>query len=318
METTLRHDWQLSEIEALFQLPFNDLLYQAQTAHRQNFDQNKVQLSTLINIKTGACSEDCAYCSQSARFKTKLKVEPLMEISDVIALANEAKDKGSERLCMGAAWRQPNKAKDFDKIIDMVKGVNDLGLETCVTLGMLTPAQVAKLEDAGLDYYNHNIDSSESFYPNIITTRKYQDRLDTLNRLQDTNIKVCSGGIIGMGETETDRAEMLMTLANLSEHPHSVPINQWVKVEGTPLAARLKQNALDDFDMVRCIAVARILMPRTTVRLSAGRNEMSDETQALCYFAGANSIFYGERLLTTDNPDANSDQQLMDKLGINL
>jgi biotin synthase len=315
---TLRHDWHIDEVLALFDWPFNDLIYQAQGVHRQHFNANQVQLSTLLNIKSGACSEDCAYCSQSARFKTQLAVEPLMALDEVLAAAKQAQAHGSQRLCMGAAWRQPNKAQDFIKILKMVKEVKALGLETCLTLGMLTEQQVAQLQAVGLDYYNHNLDTSENFYPHIISTRQYQDRLDTLARLQHSDIKVCSGGIIGMGESISDRAQLLLTLANLPKHPESVPINQWVKVDGTPLATELAdQPPLDGFDMVRCIAVARILMPASYVRLSAGRSEMSQEIQALCFLAGANAIFYGEKLLTTINPSESQDQQLLAKLGIN-
>ncbi len=309
----IRNDWRLDEIEALFALPFNDLIYHAQRVHRQHFDPNAVQVSTLLSIKTGACPEDCAYCPQSVRFDTGIETERLMAVEDVLDQARNAKAAGATRFCMGAAYRSP-KAKQLEAIEAMVRGVADLGLETCATLGMLDAAQAQSLKSAGLDYYNHNLDTSERYYAEIITTRTYRDRLDTLKAVRDADIKVCCGGIVGMGETPRDRAEMLHTLATLSEHPESVPINLLVQVEGTPLYGT---DALDPLDFVRNIAVARLLMPASHVRLSAGRSQMSDETQALCFLAGANSIFYGDKLLTTANPEANRDRRLFERLGIN-
>lgn len=308
----LRHNWQLQEVVALFEQPINDLIFQAQNALRQHFDPSSVQLSTLMNIKTGACPEDCAYCPQSARYDTDLPTQTLIDVESVVSSAKAAQDAGATRFCMGGAWRSPRE-RDFPKILDMVRQVKAMGLETCLTLGMLNDEQTQQLKAAGLDYYNHNIDTSEEFYPNIITTREFQDRLDTLERVRDAEIKVCCGGIIGMGESILDRASMLLTLANLPQHPESVPINQLVKITGTPLA---DVADTDPFDMVRCIAVARILMPASYVRLSAGRTEMSEELQALCLLAGANSIFYGERLLTTGNPEAEQDRQLLARLGL--
>lgn len=308
----VRHDWRRQEILALFALPFNDLLFQAQTVHRQVFDANTVQVSTLCSIKTGACPEDCAYCPQSARYDTGLERERLMAIEQVIEEAKAAKASGATRFCMGAAWRSP-KQRDLDSVLGMVQGVKALGMETCMTLGMLSEDQAGQLADAGLDYYNHNLDTSPEFYGDIITTRTYQDRLDTLANVRAVGMKVCCGGIVGLGEGENDRAGLLQSLANLPEHPESVPINMLVKVEGTPLA---EQADLDPFDFVRTIAVARILMPGSHVRLSAGREDMNEQTQALAFFAGANSIFYGEKLLTTPNPEANKDQLLFGKLGI--
>ena len=310
----LRNDWSLDEIRALFALPFNDLLFRAQTVHRAHFDPNQVQVSTLLSIKTGACAEDCAYCSQSAKYDTGLEREKLLPLDEVIEAAQAAKSKGSTRFCMGAAWRNPTD-RNLDKVIDMITAVRGLGMETCVTLGMLSEPQARRLADAGLDYYNHNLDTSPEFYGNVITTRTFQDRLDTLKSVREAGINVCSGGILGMGETGTDRARMLQELANLSPHPESVPINMLVQVEGTPLYGN---DRLDPLEFVRTIAVARILMPHSYVRLSAGRSEMSDETQALCFLAGANSIFYGDRLLTTDNPDADHDHALFARLGINM
>ncbi|MEZ5450906.1 MAG: biotin synthase BioB [Thiolinea sp.] len=310
--TELRHDWQLDEIKSLFALPFNDLMFKAHQVHRENFPANQVQISTLLSIKTGACPEDCSYCSQSARYDTQLERERLLPLEEVVASARQARDNGSTRFCMGAAWRNPTD-KNLDRVIDMVKAVRELGMETCVTLGMLNQMQAQRLKDAGLDYYNHNLDTSPEFYGNVITTRTYQDRLDTLQHVREAGINVCSGGILGMGETETDRARLLQQLANMSVHPESVPINDLVRIEGTPLA---NAEELDALDFIRTIAVARIMMPQSHVRLSAGRTEMSDETQAWCFFAGANSIFYGERLLTTDNPDENHDLQLFERLGI--
>ncbi len=310
----IRNDWSLEEIRALFALPFNDLLFRAQTVHRANFDPNKVQVSTLLSIKTGACAEDCAYCSQSAKYDTGLARERLLPLDEVIAAAQAAKAKGSTRFCMGAAWRNPTD-KNLERVIEMIEAVRSLGMETCVTLGMLTAPQARRLSDAGLDYYNHNLDTSPEFYGNVITTRTFQDRLDTLRHVREAGIHVCSGGILGMGESGTDRARMLQELANLPQHPESVPINMLVQVEGTPLYG---SDGLDALSFVRTIAVSRILMPKSYVRLSAGRTAMSDEMQALCFLAGANSIFYGERLLTTDNPAADHDQALFQRLGINM
>jgi biotin synthase len=311
--TALRNDWSKQEISALFELPFSDLLFQAQSIHRQNFNPNEVQVSTLLSIKTGACPEDCGYCSQSARNQAELERERLLPLDEVIAKAQQAKDNGASRFCMGAAWRNPTD-KNLDKVIDMVIAVKGLGLETCVTLGMLTGEQSQRLKAAGLDYYNHNLDTSPEYYGDIITTRTYQDRLDTLQHVRDANINVCSGGIVGMGEQQTDRVSFLQQLANLPQHPQSVPINMLVQVEGTPLHG---VDEIEPLQFVRTIAVARLLMPKSYVRLSAGRTEMSDETQALCFFAGANSIFYGDKLLTTGNPNENHDQKLFDRLGIN-
>lgn len=308
----LRHDWTLAEIEALFALPFNDLLFKAHTVHRQHFDVNEVQISTLLSIKTGGCSEDCSYCPQSARYDTDLKAQKLMAVNEVVKAAQRAKQQGASRFCMGAAWREP-KDRDMEEIVSMVEGVKNLGLETCMTLGMLSDEQTNQLKQAGLDYYNHNLDSSEEYYAEVISTRTYQDRLDTLKRVRDAGMNVCSGGILGMGESARDRAGLLQTLANLPKHPESVPINLLVQVEGTPLA---ETQQLDPLDFVRSLAVARIMMPESRVRLSAGRTDMSDEMQALSFFAGANSIFYGEKLLTTDNPEANQDMQLFERLGI--
>jgi len=312
-KSVLRHDWSKQEITALFSMSFNDLLFQAQSIHRQHFDPNQVQVSTLLSIKTGACPEDCGYCSQSARNDAEVERERLLPLQEVIEKAELAKQNGASRFCMGAAWRNPTD-KNLDKVIDMIVAVKDMGLETCVTLGMLSNQQSQRLKQAGLDYYNHNLDTSPEYYGDIITTRTYQDRLDTLSHVRSANIKVCSGGILGMGEKQSDRISLLQQLANLPQHPDSVPINKLVQVAGTPL------HGVDDIealDFVRCIAVARILMPASMVRLSAGRAEMSDETQALCFLAGANSIFYGDRLLTTDNPDENHDKQLFNQLGIN-
>ncbi len=310
----LRHDWHLAEVEALFALPFNDLIFLAQGVHRQHFDPADVQISRLLSIKTGACSEDCAYCPQSAHYDTGLGREALMPLDAVLAAAREAREQGASRFCMGAAWRSPRDS-DIEQVCAMVEGVKALGMETCVTLGMLTDAQTGQLKSAGLDYYNHNLDTSEAFYSSIISTRTYQDRLETLARVREAGINVCCGGIVGMGETARDRASLLLTLANLPKHPESVPINLLVRVEGTPLATT---DDLDPLEFVRTIAVARILMPASRVRLSAGRDRMSDEMQALCFLAGANSIFYGERLLTTDNPEAVRDRQLFARLGLRM
>lgn len=308
----IRHDWTLQEIEALLQKPFNDLLFEAHSLHRQHHDANEVQISTLLSIKTGACPEDCGYCSQSSKYETELEKERLLPLSEVIEKAQIAKSNGSSRFCMGAAWRNPTD-KNLDRVIDMIHAVKDIGMETCVTLGMLTQAQSQRLKEAGLDYYNHNLDTSPEFYGNVITTRTFQDRLDTLKHVRENGINVCSGGILGMGENETDRASMLQQLANMPEHPESVPINMLVQVEGTPLFG---SDGIDSIDFVRNIAVARILMPESQVRLSAGRHEMSDEMQAMCFFAGANSIFYGDKLLTTDNCETNDDLALFSRLGI--
>ncbi len=309
----IRHDWQTQDVLSLMNQPLNDLLFQAQTIHRKYFDANTIQLSTLLNIKQGGCPEDCAYCPQSVRYETEVNAEAMLSIDKVIIAAGKAKQEGATRFCMGAAWRSP-KEKDFKVVLAMVREVKSLGMETCVTMGMLDDDQTSRLKQAGLDYYNHNLDCSESFYETIISTRDYKDRLRTLASVRDAGINVCSGGIIGMGEGGSDRAEMLCTLANLEKHPESVPINLLVKVKGTPLA---DEEDLDPFDIVRMIATARIMMPAAYVRLSAGRAEMNDEHQALCYLAGANSIFYGDELLTTENPALEKDRRLFDRLGIN-
>jgi biotin synthase len=308
----VRSDWTLAEARALFALPFNDLLFHAQRVHRQHFDPNRVQVSTLLSIKTGACPEDCAYCPQSVRYETHVGREELMDLDDVLEAARAARGNGATRFCMGAAYRNP-KPKQLEQIKAMVREVRALGLETCATLGMLTPEQARDLKDAGLDYYNHNLDTSEAFYGEIITTRTYQDRLDTLQAVRDAGLNVCCGGILGMGETELDRVQLLLTLATMPQHPESVPINQLVQVEGTPLHGL---PALDPLDLVRTIATARLLMPRSYLRLSAGRTDMSDAVQALCFLAGANSIFYGEKLLTTPNPGRSRDEELFARLGL--
>ncbi|HEX5793655.1 MAG TPA: biotin synthase BioB [Rheinheimera sp.] len=312
MQAVVRHDWILAQVNALYALPFNDLLFQAQTVHRQHFKPNEVQVSTLLSIKTGACAEDCKYCPQSGHYNTGLERERLLEVEKVLTQAKAAKDKGASRFCMGAAWTNP-KQRDMPYIIEMVQGVKAMGLETCMTLGMLTGEQAQTLASAGLDYYNHNLDTSPEFYGEIITTRTYQDRLDTLSHVRDAGMKVCCGGILGMGESANDRSALLMQLANLPEHPESVPINMLVKVAGTPLE---NVDDLDAFEFIRTIAVARIMLPQSHVRLSAGRSRMNEQMQALCFFAGANSIFYGDKLLTTDNPEADADMQLFAKLGI--
>ena len=309
----IKNDWKLDEIRALFEMPFNDLLFKAHSIHREVFDPNQVQVSSLLNIKTGACPEDCSYCSQSSKYDTGLERQSLMEIEQVLKKAQIAKDKGASRFCMGAAWRNPTD-KSLDKVIPMIQGVKAMGMETCVTLGMLTPKQASTLKEAGLDYYNHNIDTSKEHYSNVVSTRHFQDRLDTLEAVKNADINVCSGGILGMGETEVDRASMLQSLANLEKHPDSVPINLLVPIPGTPFE-NVKPPSESEF--VRTIAVARILMPNSVVRLSAGRLEMGEGMQALCFFAGANSIFYGEQLLTTDNPTAANDLLLFKRLGIN-
>ncbi len=307
-----RKRWSVAEIEALFALPFNDLLFRAQQVHRQHFDPNAIQRSTLLSIKTGGCSEDCGYCAQSARYDTGLEKEALLPLNEVLENARAAKAKGASRFCMGAAWRGP-KEKDLAPVLDMVREVKALGLETCVTLGMLKDSQAEQLKDAGLDYYNHNIDTSPEFYGQIITTHTLKDRLDTLDKVRDAGINVCCGGIVGLGETKKSRAALLAELANMNPPPDSVPINNLVQVEGTPLD---KAEPIDPFDFVRMIAAARITMPESYVRLSAGRQELGEGIQALCFMAGANSIFYGERLLTTDNPDADSDDALFARLGL--
>jgi biotin synthase len=311
-QSTPRHDWTRNEIGALFALPFPELVFRAAQAHRENFDPAEVQISTLLSIKTGGCPEDCAYCPQAAQFDTGVKAEKLMSLAAVLGEARAAKAAGAQRFCMGAAWRSP-KDRDLDSVCAMVEGVKALGLETCVTLGMLTGAQAQRLKDSGLDYYNHNLDTSPEYYGAIITTRTYNDRLDTLAAVREAGVNVCCGGIVGMGEGVDDRIGMIAALAALPVHPESVPINMLVRVEGTPLA---DQPALDPLDFVRTIAVARITMPASVVRLSAGREDMSEECQALCFLAGANSIFYGPKLLTTPNPGRDRDMALLDKLGL--
>lgn len=310
----IRHDWQLDQVMDLFDHTLNDLIFKAHTLHRQYFDANQIHLSTLLNIKTGACPEDCAYCPQSAHFKTAVTPQPLMTATTVVAAAQQAKAQGSTRFCMGAAWRQP-KAQDFEKILPIIAAVKAIGVETCASFGLLTATQAQQLKTAGLDYYNHNLDTSAAYYDHIINTRTYQDRLETLQHVRAAGIKVCCGGIIGMGEALTDRAQLLMTLANLPQHPESVPINLLVPVAGTPLA---ETDSLDPFDLVRCVAVARILMPASYVRLSAGRAMMNDELQALCFLAGANAVFYGEQLLTTPNALPTQDQILFQRLGLRV
>ena len=308
----VRHDWTRAEAQAVHDAPFNDLLFMAHTMHRRHFEPNSVQKSQLLSIKTGGCPEDCGYCSQSARHATELVASKLMDVEQVLNEARKARAAGATRYCMGAAWRSP-KSRDMDALCAMVEGVKALGMETCMTLGMLSEDDVLKLKSAGLDYYNHNIDTSERYYSEIITTRTFADRLDTLARVREAGIKVCAGGIIGMGEGPDDRIDMLVTLANLPQHPESVPINMLIAIPGTPLQ---DTEAIDPIAFVRTIALARIMMPESYVRLSAGRTEMSDETQALCFFAGANSIFVGETLLTADNPDEDSDAVLFARLGL--
>ncbi|MEM9726895.1 MAG: biotin synthase BioB [Pseudomonadota bacterium] len=308
----IRHDWTRAEAEAIFALPLMELLYRAQSVHRRHFDPNRVQMSRLLSIKTGGCPEDCAYCSQSATNGSTLSASKLIEVARVVAEAKKAKAAGATRYCMGAAWRSP-KDRDMAQVLAMVRGVKALGMETCMTLGMLEDHQVASLAEAGLDYYNHNIDTSERYYAEVITTRTFQDRLDTLERVRASGMKVCAGGIVGMGEERMDRVDMLVTLANLSEHPESVPINMLIAQENTPLA---NQEKLDEVEFVRAIATARILMPKSHVRIAAGRTAMSDSTQAMCFFAGANSIFIGDKLLTSNNPEEDVDRALFDKLGI--
>jgi biotin synthase len=308
----VRNDWTREEIRALFALPFPELMFEAQRIHRMHFDPAEVQISTLLSIKTGGCPEDCAYCPQSAKYDTGVKAEKLMSVAAVLAEARAAKAGGASRFCMGAAWREP-KDRDVENVCAMIEGVKALGLETCATLGMLTRKQAARLKTSGLDYYNHNLDTSPEFYGEIITTRTYRDRLDTLDAVREAGINVCCGGIVGMGEGEDDRVGMIATLASLPVHPESVPINMLVQVEGTPL---MGESRLDPLEFVRTIAVARIAMPKSVVRLSAGREDMSEETQALCFLAGANSIFYGPKLLTTPNPGRDRDMALLDKLGM--
>jgi biotin synthase len=308
----LRFDWPLEEIQALFELPFNDLVFRAQSLHREHFDPNAVQVSTLLSIKTGGCPEDCGYCPQSVHHEASVQAEKLMEVDAVVEAARNAKRAGASRFCMGAAWRNP-RGRNFERVLEMVERVRAEGLETCVTLGMLDAQQSQQLKAAGLDYYNHNLDTSPEFYGEIISTRTYADRLDTLQHVRDAGINVCCGGIVGMGEARSDRVSLLQQLACQTPHPESVPVNLLVRVEGTPLA---DEALLDPFEFVRTIAVARILMPQSHVRLSAGREAMSDELQALCFLAGANSIFYGEKLLTTPNPDAGHDRQLFERLGL--
>ena len=311
-DSGFRHDWRQDEVEDLFALPFNDLLWEAQQVHRRHFDPNAVQVSTLLNIKTGGCSENCGYCSQSAHYDTGLDREQLLDLDEVLAAAREARDNGATRFCMGAAWRGP-KEKDMAGILAMVRGVKDLGMETCLTLGMLQEGQVDRLKEAGLDYYNHNLDTSREYYPEVVSTRTYDDRLETLRMVRDADIKVCAGGIIGMGEARADRAGLLRELANLPRHPESVPINLLIPVDGTPLGEAATVDALE---LVRTIAVSRLLMPASHVRLSAGREGLSEGEQALCFLAGANSVFYGERLLTTDNTSTAADQSLFARLDI--
>lgn len=310
-----RHDWTLSEVQSLFKQSFNDLIFQAQSIHRQCFPGNNIQISTLLSIKTGSCPEDCKYCPQSARHPTNLESQPLMSVETVLAKAECAKTAGATRFCMGAAWRNP-KEHHMPVLCDMVKKVKALGIGTCMTLGMLTEKQAEQLASAGLDYYNHNIDTSEDFYNTIISTRTFQSRLETLQYVRNSGMKICCGGIVGMGESLKDRASMLMTLANLPDQPESIPINRLVRVEGTPLAGTAPPLA--DFDFIRTIAVTRILMPHSYVRISAGRQTMSDTMQALCFLAGANSVFCGEKMLTTANPEEADDMKLFDQLGMTV
>ena len=310
--SVLRFDWQKAEIEALFQLPFNDLLYLAQQCHRANFDPNEVQISTLLSIKTGGCPEDCGYCPQSVHHQSSVEPESLLDLEAVVAAAKNARQAGASRFCMGAAWRNP-RGRNFERVLEMVERVRAEGLETCMTLGMLDAQQALRLKQAGLDYYNHNLDTSPEFYGEIISTRTYEDRLDTIGHVRAAGINVCCGGIVGMGETRADRVSLMEQLARQQPHPESVPVNMLVRVQGTPLAAA---DDIDPFEFVRTIAVARILMPGSQVRLSAGREQMTDEMQALCFLAGANSIFYGEKLLTTPNPGADRDRRLFERLGL--
>jgi len=312
----MRHDWTVDEIETLFALPFNDLIFRAQASHRAHFDANEVQLSTLLSIKTGGCPEDCKYCPQSVHYNTEVESELLMKKEEVLKAARLAKEKGASRFCMGAAWREP-KGRAFEVVCDMVREVKNMGMETCATLGMLTAEQAVKLKEAGLDYYNHNLDTDPEYYKEIITTRSYEERLDTLKHVRATGMSICCGGIVGMGESRQHRAGLVAQLARMNPHPESVPINMLVKVEGTPVAEEEQfADDLDNFEFIRTIAVARITMPASHVRLSAGRETMSEEMQALCFLAGANSIFYGEKLLTTGNKNAEKDQALFKKLGL--
>ena len=304
--------WSLEDIESLYHLPFNDLIYKAQTVHRENHDPNKIQVSTLMSIKTGGCPEDCKYCSQSIKYNTDVEIEKLLSVDDVVAQARAAKDSGASRFCMGAAWRNLNDS-NLSKIKDMVKAVKSLNLETCLTLGMLKKEQAESLKECGLDYYNHNLDSSEEYYSKVVSTRTYRDRLNTLSYVRDAGIKVCTGGILGLGEENIDRLKLIEVLCNMEEQPESVPMNKLVKIEGTPYS---DNENVDNFDFIKVIAIARITMPKTYVRLSAGRDTMNDEMQALCFFAGANSIFYGDELLTTKNSSINHDKNLLDKLRI--
>ena len=304
--------WSLKDIEKLYHMPFNDLIYQAQTVHRQNHDPNKIQVSTLMSIKTGGCPEDCKYCSQSIKYNTDVEIEKLLTVDEVIAQAREAKKSGASRFCMGAAWRNLNDS-NISKIKDMVKAVKELELETCLTLGMLKKEQAESLKESGLDYYNHNLDSSEEYYSKVVSTRTYKDRLNTLKYVRDAGIKVCTGGILGLGEENLDRLKLIEVLCNMDEQPESVPMNKLVRIEGTPYS---NNDDVDNFDFIRIIAITRITMPKTYVRLSAGRDTMNDEMQALCFFAGANSIFYGEELLTTKNSSINHDKNLLSKLSI--
>jgi len=313
MSDAIRHDWTLPEVRAIYELPLPDLVYRAQTVHRRYHPTSDVQLCSLLSIKTGACPEDCAYCPQSAHFKTEVEPERLLAVDDVLSQARAAKGVGATRFCMGAAWREVRNGGEFDTVLEMVRGVRALGMEACVTLGMVTREQARRLKEAGLTAYNHNLDTSPEFYGEIITTRTYEDRLRTLANVREAGISVCSGGIIGMGESVDDRCGMLLTLANLPEHPESVPVNALVPVEGTPLADR---PPVDPVDLVRMIATARILMPRSTVRLSAGRSALSREAQILCFIAGANSIFYGDRLLTTGNPECEEDRRMLENAGL--
>ncbi|MFQ5356093.1 MAG: biotin synthase BioB [Mariprofundaceae bacterium] len=312
----MRHDWTIKEIEVLFELPFNDLMFRAQQAHRSNFDANAVQLSTLLSIKTGGCAEDCKYCPQSARYNTSVEAESMMAKESVLEAARAAREKGATRFCMGAAWRSP-KGKAFEHVLDMVQEVKKLGMETCATLGMLDEDQAIRLKESGLDYYNHNLDTDPEYYKEIISTRSYEDRLDTLKHIRANGMNICCGGIVGMGESRRHRAGLIVQLARMNPHPESVPINMLIRVEGTPMAEDEQfSDNLDPFEFIRTIAVSRLTMPASHVRLSAGREAMSEEMQALCFLAGANSIFYGEKLLTTNNQDAENDQALFSKLGL--
>ncbi|QED23385.1 biotin synthase BioB [Candidatus Deianiraea vastatrix] len=312
MTTVLRNDWKVSEVLDFFQMPFNDLIFKSHSIHRENFNPNTIQISTLLSIKTGGCPENCSYCPQSAHHNTNLEKQQLMNVDEIVNEAKSAKDAGASRFCMGAAWRNLHD-RDLEYICEIIRRVKSLGLETCMTLGMLKDGQAEKMKEAGLDFYNHNIDTSEEFYDKIITTRKFEDRIDTIEKVRNSGLNVCCGGIVGMGEDIEDRAKMLITLANFEKHPESVPINQLVKVDGTPLQ---NEKDIDGFDFIKTIAVARIMMPKSYVRLSAGRTKMNEQMQALCFFAGANSIFFGEKLLTTENPEELSDLALMKKLGI--